>query len=122
MSMKLVTDSGEIITVHVLRGAAARKGYRGRPEPDSHEGLFFPFGRQRLIPDFTMTGVPFDLDLVVLDRPAGHPSFQVIEVIHLAAEVSRVRVGLVGVAALELAAGEARRLGLGTGSLLTFAW
>lgn len=122
MRMRLVTAAGDEVHVEAVRGASARRGYRGRPEPGPHEGLFFPMGRRAPISDFTMIGVPFDLDLVVLDRDGGLPAFTVVDVQRLHAGQERHAVGMVGVGALELAAGEADRLGIVPGSLMTVAW
>jgi uncharacterized membrane protein (UPF0127 family) len=122
MRMRLVTAAGDEVHVEALRGAAARQGYRGRKEPGPHEGLFFPMGRRGPIAPFTMVGVPFDLDLVLLDRSGGLPAFTVVGVQRLHAGEERHDVGLDGVAALEVAAGEAERLGIVVGSLMSIAW
>jgi hypothetical protein len=65
-----------------------------------------------------MTDVAFDLDLLVLDREMGYPCYRVIEVLRLESGEDRIRVGTMGTAALELLAGDARRLGIGPGSRL----
>lgn len=122
MNLKLVTDGGDLVRVHAVRGREARRGFRGLPPPGPQEGLLFPFGRRRRIPDFTMLGVPFDLDLVLLDRDHGYPTYTVIGVQHLPAGERTIRVNATGVAALELAVGEAERLGLRDGSLLSISW
>jgi uncharacterized membrane protein (UPF0127 family) len=122
MRMRLVTATGDEIHVETVRGAKAQQGYRGRTEPGPHEGLFFPMRRRAPISPFTMAGVPFDLDLVLLDRTGGLPTFTVVGVQRLHAGVQRHDVGMDGVAALEVAAGEADRLGIVPGTMMSIAW
>ncbi len=105
MRLKLLTLGGDVVHVEAVRGRSARQGFRGRPEPGPQEGLLFPFGRRRRLPDFTMASVPFDLDLVLLDREPGYPTYTVVGVQRLHANERREPVSAMGVAALELAVG-----------------
>jgi len=120
--LKLLTAGGATLHVEAVRGKAAREGFRGRPAPGPQEGLLFIFGRRDRLPDFTMDGVGFGLDLVLLDREPGYPVYTIVGVQHLEPHEHRVPVRATGVGALELAAGEAARLGLVEGSILAIAW